>query len=147
MPYYTGSKQVIRELFTEPKYSPKKYNTNYSYVQQLAWNLLAETADTASEKDFDNAVDALLAQCSGLFVEQTKGLTAYQLNFIRALCAGFHSDFGSKNVIEQYPLGSKSNISRIKTALMERELIEERLDGVFLSDAVFEIWFNREINK
>lgn len=29
MPYYTGSKQVIRELFTEPKYSPKKYNTNY----------------------------------------------------------------------------------------------------------------------
>lgn len=118
-----------------------------SYVQQLAWNLLAETADTASEKDFNNAVDALLAQCSGLFVEQTKGLTAYQLNFIRALCAGFHSDFGSKNVTEQYPLGSKSNIARIKTALTERELIEERLDGVFLSDAVFEIWFNREFNK
>lgn len=118
-----------------------------SYVQQLAWNLLAETADTASEKDFGNAVDALLAQCSGLFIEQTKGLTAYQLNFIRALCAGLHSDFGSKSVTEQYSLGSKSNISRIKAALIERELIEERLDGVFLSDAVFKIWFNREINK
>ena len=118
-----------------------------SYVQQLAWNLLAETTDTASERDFDNAVDALLAQCSGLFVEQTIGLTAFQLNFIRALCAGIHTDFGSKKVTDLYPLGSKSNISRIKTALMERELIEERMDGVFLTDAVFEKWFNREINK
>ena len=87
------------------------------------------------------------AQCSGLFVEQTIGLTAYQLNFIRALCAGFHADFGSKKVSDLYPLGSKSNISRIKKALIERELIEERLDGVFLSDVVFEKWFNREINK
>ena len=118
-----------------------------SYVQQLAWNLLAETADTASEKDFDNAVDALLAQCSGLFVEQTIGLTSYQLNFIRALCAGIHTDFGSKRVTDLYPLGTKSNISRIRKALIERELIEERVDGVFLSDAVFEKWFNREINK
>lgn len=118
-----------------------------SYVQQLAWNLLAETKVIASEKDFDNAVDALLAQCSGLFVEQTIGLTSYQLNFIRALCAGIHTDFGSKRVTDQYPLGSKSNISRIRTALMERELIEERIDGVFLSDAVFEKWFIREISK
>ena len=118
-----------------------------SYVQQLAWNLLAETADAASEKDFDNAVDALLAQCSGLFVEQTIGLTSYQLNFIRALCAGIHTDFGSKRVTDLYPLGTKSNISRIRKALIERELIEERVDGVFLSDAVFEKWFNREINK
>ena len=34
-----------------------------------------------------------------------------------------------------------------RKALIERELIEERVDGVFLSDAVFEKWFNREINK
>ena len=118
-----------------------------SYVQQLAWNLLAETTDTASDTDFDNAVDALIAQCSGLFVEQTIGLSAYQLNFIRALCSGIHTDFGSKRVTSQYPLGTKSNIARIKKALMERELIEERTDGVFLSDVVFEKWFNREFKK
>lgn len=118
-----------------------------SYVKQLAWNLLAETTDTASDTDFDNAVDALIAQCSGLFVEQTIGLSAYQLNFIRALCSGIHTDFGSKRVTSQYPLGTKSNIARIKKALMERELIEERTDGVFLSDVVFEKWFNREFKK
>ena len=115
-----------------------------SYVQQLAWNLLAETNDTATEEDFNNAVDALIAQCSGLFVQQTIGLSTYQLNFIRALCAGIHTDFGRKDVIEQFPLGTKSNISRIKDALTEKELIEERPDGIYLSDVVFEMWFNRE---
>lgn len=44
-------------------------------------------------------------------------------------------------------MGSKSNIARIKKSLMERELIEERLDGTFLSDAVFELWFKREISR
>ena len=118
---------------------------NYSsYVQQLSWNLLAETNGTATEDDFKNAVDALIAQCSGLFVQQTLGLTTYQLNFIRALCSGIHTDFGSKEVNAQYPLGTKSNIARIKSALTEKELIEERIDGIYLSDIVFEIWFNRE---
>jgi len=115
-----------------------------SYVQQLAWNLLAETNDTATEEDFNNAVDALIAQCSGLFVQQTIGLSTYQLNFIRALCAGIHTDFGRKDVNEQFPLGTKSNIVRIKDALTEKELIEERPDGIYLSDVVFEMWFNRE---
>lgn len=118
---------------------------NYSsYVQQLSWNLLAETNGTATEDDFKNAVDALIAQCSGLFVQQTLGLTTYQLNFIRALCSGIHTDFGSKEVNAQFPLGTKSNIARIKSALTEKELIEERIDGIYLSDIVFEIWFNRE---
>lgn len=119
-------------------------NNHSSYVQQLAWNLLAETDVTATESDFGNAVDALIAQCSGLFVQQTIGLTSYQINFIRALCAGIHTDFGSKENAEQYPLGTKSNLVRIKEALTEKELIEERKDGVYLSDAVFEIWFKRE---
>jgi len=118
---------------------------NYSsYVQQLSWNLLAETNGTATEDDFKNAVDALIAQCSGLFVQQTLGLTTYQLNFIRALCAGIHTDFGSKEVNAQFPLGTKSNIARIKSALTEKELIEERIDGIYLSDIVFEMWFKRE---
>ena len=118
---------------------------NYSsYVQQLSWNLLAETNGTATEEDFRNAVDALIAQCSGLFVQQTLGLTTYQLNFIRALCSGIHTDFGSKEVNAQFPLGTKSNIARIKNALTDKELIEERIDGTYLSDIVFEMWFNRE---
>jgi len=114
-----------------------------SYVQQLAWNVLAETDKETTEENFTNGVEALLAQCSGLFEQHIKDLTAYQLNFIRAICNGVHSDFGSKSVMEEYNLGTKSNISRIKTALRDKELIEINKDGIYLEDPVFSIWIKR----
>lgn len=116
---------------------------NSSYVQQLAWNVLAETEKVATEQDFCRGVDALLAQCSALFEEQLKGLTGFQINFLRALCDGVSSDFGSKAILESYNLGSKSNISRIKTTLQDKEMIDFDKDGVYLEDPVFRIWFKR----
>lgn len=117
--------------------------SNSSYVQQLAWNVMAETGKVTTEEDFNHGVDALLAQCSALFEEQLKGLTGYQINFIRALCDGVSSDFGSKAILETYNLGTKSNISRIKTALLSKEMIDFDKDNVFLEDPVFKIWFKR----
>lgn len=121
---------------------------NYSsYVQQLAWNVLAETESETTEQDFNNGIQALLAQCSGLFEQQIKGLSSYQLNFIRAICDGIHSDFGSKAVMDEYDLGSKSNISRIKTALLNRELITEERDAIYLEDPVFRMWFKLDFKS
>ncbi len=117
--------------------------SNSSYVQQLAWNVMAETGKVTTEEDFNRGVDALLAQCSALFEEQLKGLTGYQINFIRALCDGVSSDFGSKAILETYNLGTKSNILRIKTALLSKEMIDFDKDNVFLEDPVFKIWFKR----
>lgn len=111
-----------------------------SYVQQLAWNVLAETDYEANEQNFENGVQALLAQCSALFEQQLQGLTSYQMNFIRAICNGVNTDFGSKAILEEYKLGSKSNITRIKTSLQDRELIEITQNGIFLEDPVFKLW-------
>jgi len=118
---------------------------NSSYVQQLAWNVLAETEKTTTEEDFNRGVDALLAQCSALFEEQVKGLTGYQMNFLRALNDGVTSDFGSKAILENYNLGSKSNVSRIKTALQDKEMIDFDNDKVYIEDPVFKIWFKRNV--
>ena len=120
---------------------------NSSYVQQLAWNVLAETDIEATEQNFQNGVEALIAQCTGLFEQQLQGLTTYQLNFIRAICQGVHSDFGSKAILEEYNLGSKSNVSRIKTALRERELIEITQNKVYLEDPVFRLWFQQKVDN
>ena len=116
---------------------------NSSYVQQFAWNVFAETEHEATAEAFANGLEALMAQRRGLFEQQIKGLTSYQLNFIRALCDGVHSDFGSKAVLENYNLGTKSNISRIKTALRDRELIDITREGIYLEDPVFRMWFMR----
>ena len=116
---------------------------NSSYVQQLAWNVLAETDGIVTEQDFQMGLDALLAQCSSLFEEQIKGLTGYQMNFIRALCDGVNSEFGSKAILESYNLGSKSNITRIKTVLQDKEIIDFDKDKIYLEDPVFKIWCKR----
>ena len=120
---------------------------NSSYVQQLAWNVLAETEHEVTEKDFTNGFEALLAQNSGLFEEQLQGLTTYQLNFIRAICNGIHSNFGSKAVLEEFNLGGKSNITRIKNTLRNREIIEIDKNKVYIEDPLFRIWFKRQYNN
>lgn len=119
---------------------------NYSsYVQQLAWNVMAETEKEVNEESFEEGLKALLEQNSSLFIQQTDGLTTYQLNFIRLLCKDIHSGFTTQAVSEIYPLGSKSNIDRIKKSLVDKEIITIEKDGIFLADSVFELWFKREM--
>ena len=119
---------------------------NYSsYVQQLAWNVMAETGKEVNEESFEEGLKALLEQNSSLFIQQTEGLTTYQLNFIRLLCKDIHSGFTTQTVSEIYPLGSKSNIDRIKKSLVDKEIITIEKDGIFLADSVFELWFKREM--
>lgn len=139
--FESQGKQISEEL---SKRICETVDGNSSYVQQLAWNVLAETEKATTEDDFERGVDALLAQCSALFEEQLKGLTGYQMNFIRALCDGVSSEFGSKAILETYNLGSKSNISRIKTALQVKEMIDFDKDNVYLEDPVFKLWFKRK---
>lgn len=114
-----------------------------SYVQQLAWNVMAESGPAVSEDSFAAGVETLLQQCNAFFTQQTENLSSYQMNFLRAVCSGIHQGFSTKEVAEQFPMGTKSNIDRIKRALQERELIDIRRDGVYIADTVFQLWFNR----
>lgn len=119
---------------------------NYSsYVQQLAWNVLVVSDSIVTEQTFQEGLEATFAQVTPFFVELTANLTTYQLNLLRAICIGFHEDFGKKEVTSQYDLGSRSNLVKLKKALIEREIIEQTEDGLFISDPLFERWFKREM--
>jgi hypothetical protein len=115
-----------------------------SYVQQLAWNVMLNTTKKADEVALETAVEDLLNQNSLLFLQQIENLTAYQMNFLKAVAKGVHTDFASKEVLANYDLGSKSNVTRIKTVLTQKELIEQTPNGIVLTDPVFELWFVRE---
>ena len=119
-------------------------NNHSSYIQQLAWNVMVNTEKEVTDEIFQQAISELLAQSSPLFVQQIQGLTTYQMNLIRCLCQGIHKDFTSKAILETYQLGSKSNISRLKKTLIEKEIIEEEGEIITLADPVFEIWFKKE---
>ena len=56
-----------------------------------------------------------------------------------------YNGFSSKKVDDIYPIGTKSDVERIKNALLEKEIITLNKDGVFLADSVFEVWFKREL--
>lgn len=118
-----------------------------SYVQQLAWNVMLNTTKKADEAILEIAIEDLLNQNSLLFLQQIENLTAYQMNFLRAVAKGVHTDFTSKEVLTTYDLGSKSNVSRIKTVLTQKELIEKTPNGIVLTDPVFELWFTKEWGK
>lgn len=112
-----------------------------SYVQQLAGNVLIDTKDEVTEENFESGCITLFEQNSGMYESQIAELTSYQMNFLRAVCSGISSDFASKEVSEEYDFGAKSNIARIKAALIKKELID--IDGrhTVVSDPVFKLWF------
>lgn len=93
--------------------------------------------------DINQAYNDLLDENTSLFLEKTEHLTTYQLNFMRAIIDDIHKDFGTVKVRDEYNLGSPSNIPRIRTALLERELIEELESGLYIADPVLKVWLRR----
>ena len=140
--FQDAGKQISEEIAQKICQTVDNYS---SYVQQLAWNVMVVSDEAISEQSFQEGLEATFAQVTPFFVEITANLTAYQLNLIQAICAGYHDDFGKKEVTSQYDLGSRSNLVKLKSALIEREIIEQREEGLYISDPLFELWFKREM--
>lgn len=117
-----------------------------SYVQQLAWLLWIQTQQMATEQNFKDAYGDLIDQNTPLFEKQTESLSAYQMNFLRALVDGVHSEFTSAEVLQKYQLGSSANVSIVKRALIKKELIETENKRVYLADPVMKLWLKQEFS-
>ena len=118
-----------------------------SYVQQLAWNVMLCCDNVVDEATMEEAMDDLIDQNSTLFLQQTEGLSSYQMNFLKALAAGETGDFTSAAILKKYNLGTKSNISRLTDTLIKKELIEKTGRTVTIADPVFRLWMLREYNN
>lgn len=123
---------------------------NYSsYVQQLAWLLfsLLNEGETATLEKLNRAVNDLLNANEALFMQHIEPLSAYQLNFLRAIADGHKRGFGEMEIREEYNLGSPSNITRLKSSLIKRDLIEmQAKDTLNITDPVFKLWIQRRIS-
>ena len=122
---------------------------NYSsYVQQLAWLLFSRLndGDTVTQEQLSQAVNELLDTNEALFMQQVEPLSAYQMNFLRAIAAGHHRGFGEREVREEFNLGSPANITRLKSALINKDLIEVQGRGLlYFTDPVFLLWVQRRM--
>ena len=136
----TMSREVAEEMCTCPD--------NYSaYVQQLAWLVftLKEEGETVTENDVKQAENDLLATNDILFMQMIEPLSEFQLKFLSAIASGIKKDFGLSEVREEYNLGSYSNITRLKTALLERDLIEKKETELVITDPIFAKWLKQKI--
>lgn len=138
--FVSGGKEISEEIAERICKTVDNYS---SYVQQLSWNLYVITDKTASEEGLAMAIEDMLNQNASFFTEQIKGLTSYQLNFLKALSSGVRDGFTSAEVIQGWHLGSKSNIATIKKALTDKELIEEEGTETRLSDPIFDLWLRK----
>lgn len=116
-----------------------------SYVQQLAWLIWVNTEKVATEKDFEEAYKDILDQNTPLFEKQTENLSAYQINFLKAVINGVHKELSTQEVIQKYRLGSSANVATIKRALIKKELIETEKREVIISDPLLKFWLQREL--
>ena len=123
----------------------QKVDNHSSYVQQLAWLVWIHTDKTATDNNFEDAYQDIIDQNTPLFEKQIEGLSTYQLNFLRAICNGIHSEFSRKEIINKYNLGSSANISIIKRALEKKELIETEKGQATIPDPILEEWLKHEL--
>lgn len=138
-------KEISRELASEICTVTDRYS---SYVQQLAWLVWLRTDKHATKEDFEFGIDRMLDACEPLFIQQTESLSAYQMNFLRALANGVHTGFTRSEILDTYQLGTAANISRLKKALTEKDLImmtaPKKLE---ISDPILALWLKRRVWK
>jgi len=110
----------------------------------LSWYVYQRTETKVTESILTDALRELIAQCSDLFESKTENLTAYQMNFLKAISNGVTSGFSSTKVIQEYRLGSSANVSIIKKALIEKDLIVKEDKELKLADPVLGLWLQHE---
>ena len=110
------------------------------YVQQLAQLCWLRTDKELDDEIIEETLNSLALQLSLLFQNMTENLSTSQVNFLRALLDGVKM-FSSIETLRNYSLGTSANISRIKGALINKEIIDENTPGkIELLDPVYRYW-------
>ena len=112
------------------------------FVQQYAQAVWQAAGKKATSADMEQALEDLLDQYSILYQKEADMLTNFQLNFLKALCKK-ETAYTSQQVLQEYNLGTSTNVSRIKTALQNHEIIDILGKEVSFNDPMFEIWLKK----
>lgn len=112
------------------------------YVQQLAQQAWLRTKRVCTIEIVYESHESLILQMSLLFQTITDGLSNSQIHFLKALISG-EKKLSSADILRKYRLGSSANISRIREALISKEIIEVQLNEYVFLDPVYRFWLKR----
>jgi len=109
------------------------------YVQQLAQQSWFRTERECSSSIITVAFTNLVQQLSMLFQNLTDGLSNTQVNFLKALINDVEK-LSSQAIILEYGLGTSANITKIKTMLISKEIIDTEGSMITFLDPLYKAW-------
>lgn len=114
------------------------------YVQQLSQQVWLRTARKCTLDIVDEAFESMVRQLSLLFTNLIDSLTSRQISFLIAVAKG-EERFSSQEVLSKYNLGTSANIKNLRTSLLDKDLIDIRVESkIEIQDPVFEWWLLNE---
>lgn len=116
------------------------------YVQQLAQQVWFRTAQVSNDRIVRLAHESLVNQLSLLFTHMTETLSATQLGFLKALLMD-EKQFMSQAILRKYNLGTSGNVTRIRQALLSREMIDVAEGKIVFQDPMYRHWMKVQYCK
>lgn len=116
---------------------------NSWYVQQYCFFLWSHTEKAVNPKILDEQLQLVLDTNEDLFLTEMDSLTSTQIGMLKAIASG-EKHLNAKETVEQYGLGQPQSITRNKKVLVEKDLLEKRMNDFSFVDPVFELWLKRE---
>lgn len=112
-----------------------------NYVQLLAWHAWIRTETECSEKEVFRALDQLSLQNNVQYEILTDSLTKKQVRYLIAHLQG-DQRLCSKITLQEFNLGSSSNVARLRDSLINKEILGTEIGGPFLLDPIYGYWLN-----
>ncbi len=110
------------------------------YTQQLAHIVWINTDKKVTGEIFENSLSQLIEQNAPLYIKDTETLSNTQINFLRMLIESDRNDIYSKELIQRYKLGTSGNVTKIRSVLINKEIIHLVNSKYELVDPVFRLW-------
>jgi uncharacterized protein len=110
------------------------------YTQQLAHIIWNNTRITSTNEIFEKSLEELIEQNAPLYIKDIETLSNTQVNFLKLLTESSRKDIFSKELILKYNLGTPGNVTKIRSALINKEIIHLVNSKYELVDPVFRLW-------
>ena len=110
------------------------------YTQHLASICFDLTKGYLNDKIVEQAIWCLINLHDFQFHSVTYNLSRHQLRFLKAILEGV-TKFSSADILDKYNLNSSANVTRVREALMKKEIITfpDRKEALFM-DPLLKLW-------
>lgn len=110
------------------------------YTQQLAHIVWINTDGKVTKDIFERSLNELIEQNAPLYIKDIENLSNTQINFLKLLVESTRKDIFSKELIQQFNLGTPGNVTKIRSVLINKEIIHLVNSKYELIDPVFRLW-------